>query len=229
MPDFLTSPFENGPIVVPMNIVVRLLTALACGSLVALIYSLSRRRPEKNPSFPTTLIMLSILIAMVTQVIGESVARAFSLAGALAVVRFRTIVRDTQDTAYVIFAVVVGMSIGARNPWVAGIGIGVVALAAFGMRFIRGVTWANVKPEFHVTVRIGLGHDAEKVVGEILNAHLEGRELRSISTARQGISIEYTYLARLRTGGSPAELARILNSTEGVQAVHLGRSEEDEI
>ena len=50
--------------------------------------------------------LLSILIAMVTQVIGDNIARAFSLVGALSIVRFRTVVRDTQDTAYVIFAVV---------------------------------------------------------------------------------------------------------------------------
>ena len=53
---------------------------------------------------------------MVTQVIGDNVARAFSLVGALSIVRFRTVVRDTQDTAYVIFAVAVGMAVGANHP-----------------------------------------------------------------------------------------------------------------
>ena len=78
--------------------------------------------------------LLSILIAMVTQVVGDNVARAFSLVGALSIVRFRTVVRDTQDTAYVIFAVAIGMAIGAHHFWVALAGVGVVALAAFMMR-----------------------------------------------------------------------------------------------
>ena len=60
--------------------------------------------------------LLSILIAMVTQVIGDNVARAFSLVGALSIVRFRTVVRDTVDTAFVIFAVAVGMAVGAGHP-----------------------------------------------------------------------------------------------------------------
>src|SRR6185369_5103087 len=85
-------------------------------------------------SFPTTLVLLCTLIAMVTQVIGESVARAFSLVGALSIVRFRTVVRDTQDTAYVIFAVAVGMAVGAQAPWVGLIGIVVVGATAFFMR-----------------------------------------------------------------------------------------------
>src|SRR2546430_13730647 len=62
------------------------------------------RRPPRSTLFPYTTLFRS------TQVIGDNVARAFSLVGALSIVRFRTVVRDTQDTAYVIFAVVVGMA-----------------------------------------------------------------------------------------------------------------------
>jgi len=85
---------------------------------------------EIASSFPPTLVLLCVLIAMVTQVVGDNVARAFSLVGALSIVRFRTVVRDTEDTAYVIFAVVVGMAVGAGAPWVAVIGLAVVAVAA---------------------------------------------------------------------------------------------------
>ena len=71
---------------------------------------------------------------MVTQVIGDNVARAFSLVGALSIVRFRTVVRDTQDTAFVIFAVVVGMAVGARDlVWPASASSSIGA-AAFLMR-----------------------------------------------------------------------------------------------
>ena len=71
---------------------------------------------DEAESFTVTLVLLTILIAMVTQVIGDNVARAFSLVGALSIVRFRTVVRDTQDTAYVIFAVAVGMAVGSESP-----------------------------------------------------------------------------------------------------------------
>src|ERR1700758_1530081 len=124
MPKFLTAPFAHGPSVAPLDVLVRLLIALALGGVVSWIYCRTRRDADIAPSFPTTLVLLSVLIAMVTQVIGDNVARAFSLVGALSIVRFRTVVRDTQDTAYVIFAVVVGMAIGAKNPWVAIIGLG---------------------------------------------------------------------------------------------------------
>ena len=68
--------------------------------------------------------LLTILIAMVTMVIGNNMARAFGLVGALSIVRFRTVVEDTRDTAFVIFAVVdrhggrgrVAVLAGARHP-----------------------------------------------------------------------------------------------------------------
>jgi hypothetical protein len=96
-------------------LVTRLLIALALGRIVAAVYRRSRPMGDEAESFVVTLVLLTILIAMVTQVIGDNVARAFSLVGALSIVRFRTVVRDTQDTAYVIFAVAIGMAVGANR------------------------------------------------------------------------------------------------------------------
>src|SRR5881394_4628139 len=134
MPDFLKSAFVSGPSVAPLDVLIRLLAALVLGGLVAWIYRRTRKSTEVAASFPVTLVLLSVLIAMLTQVIGDNVARAFSLVGALSIVRFRTVVRDTQDTAYVIFAVVVGMAVGANNIWVSVIGLVVIGVAAFLLR-----------------------------------------------------------------------------------------------
>src|SRR5881396_3188695 len=222
MPDFLKSPFVDGPGVAPLEVLVRLLIALALGALVAWIYRATRTRAEMSGSFPVTLVLLAILIAMVTQVIGDNIARAFSLVGALSIVRFRTVVRDTQDTAYVIFAVVVGMAVGARDPWVAVIGIAVIAVAAFVMMTRAGMR-SSSQPELLLSLRVGLGHDLDKLLGGTLDVHLQDRELMSIGTARQGVSLEVIYQTRLRPGGSADELVKALNRIEGVQGVQLQR------
>ncbi len=222
MPDFLKSPFVNGPNVAPLDVLIRLLAALVLGGLVAWIYRRTRKSTEVTASFPVTLVLLSVLIAMVTQVIGDNVARAFSLVGALSIVRFRTVVRDTQDTAYVIFAVVVGMAVGANNLWVSLIGIGVVGLAAFVMMTRPGLI-ASSQPAFLLSLRVGLGHDLDKLLGGTLDEHLQERELLSIATARQGVSLDVTYETRLRREGSADELVKALNRLEGVQSVQLQR------
>src|SRR3954468_9915064 len=117
-----------------MLMFVRLVLALVLGVAIAWIYRRARSANGEAESFGVTLVLLTILIAMVTQVIGDNVARAFSLVGALSIVRFRTVVRDTQDTAYVIFAVAVGMAVGAGHPGLAASGLAVIALAAVVMR-----------------------------------------------------------------------------------------------
>src|SRR6476646_5219681 len=115
MRDALTPLFDfDGPAL--LLVAVRLVLAAFLGLAIAAVYRRARPMNEEADSFTVTLVLLTILIAMVTQVIGDNVARAFSLVGALSIVRFRTVVRDTQDTAYVIFAVAIGMAIGANHP-----------------------------------------------------------------------------------------------------------------
>jgi hypothetical protein len=223
MPEFLKSPFATGPNVSPVDVLVRLALSLLFGGAVSWIYCRTRKGEPISPSFPTTLVLLSVLIAMVTQVIGDNVARAFSLVGALSIVRFRTIVRDTQDTAYVIFAVVVGMSVGAKNPWVATIGLGVVGFAATVMMFLRPGHAIEEDPDYVLSLRVGLGQDLNKILNGQCDAHVIDRKLLSMGTGKQGISLTAIYQVRLRPGASADELVRLLNRTEGVQSVQLER------
>src|SRR5262245_34209075 len=95
---------------IPLDVLVaRLLVAFALGCVAAAVHHLASGRPagKSDRQFLATLILLAVLICLVTLVIGNNVARAFSLVGALAIVRFRTVVEDTRDTAFVIYAVVV--------------------------------------------------------------------------------------------------------------------------
>src|SRR5262245_16569403 len=201
-------------------IALRLVAALILGRVVAQVYSWTRLPNERTPSFPPTLVLLSVLIAMVTMVIGDSAARAFSLVGALSIVRFRTVVRDTQDTAFVIFAVVVGMAVGTENWRVALAGIGVVGIAAFWMmpRRLNGSVDAG---QYILRVRLGLGHDVNALVGAVLDAQNIDRRLVSIGTAKQGMALEAAYEIRLRKGASGPELVKALNRVEGIQSVEL--------
>jgi hypothetical protein len=134
------------------------------------------------------------------------------------------VVRDTQDTAFVIFAVVVGMAVGAGQTWVAIIGLVIVSVAAGAMRpRAIGVPVVSPSDTFVLTLRLATGLDLEVVLGGLLDSHLERRQLRSITTARQGIAIDVAYATRLKTTCSPDELVKALNRIEGVQGVTLTR------
>jgi uncharacterized membrane protein YhiD involved in acid resistance len=222
MPDFLNGVIEP-PSIGGVQVLIRLILAMLLGAVVTAVYRLTRAADEAAPSFTMTLVLLSILIAMVTQVIGDNVARAFSLVGALSIVRFRTVVRDTQDTAYVIFAVAVGMAVGAGHPLLAVSGIGVVAAAAFLMR--RGVVALPGRHQTYVLkVKLALGRDANTVLGETFDTYLLARHLISIETTKQGVALELTYQAALRTEDAANELVKALNRLDGVQGISLERT-----
>ncbi len=157
---------------------------------------------------------------MVTLVIGNKVARAFSLVGALAIVRFRTVVEDTRDTAFVIFAVAVGMAVGAGFVAVPLVGIPFVALAAFLFRGGELVPVQNAL-DFLLTVRIGAGHDPEELLREPFAKHLEWARLLATATSRQGVALDLTYSVRLVREGAAVPLTSELNGREGVQSVEL--------
>lgn len=226
LPEFLTSAVTSGAPVDVRQVAVRLVLALVLGAVVALVYRLSRPGDQITHSFSATLVLLTILIGMVTQVIGDSVARAFSLVGALSIVRFRTVVRDTQDTAYVIFAVVVGMAVGASDPSVAIIGIVVVATAALLLRFTAGPLLARMPAR--LDVRVDAGRDPKTLLISVLDQHAPVRRLISIATARQGAAFDVSYRLAALPDETTEALVRGLFAVEGVLSVELVRTDPGE-
>lgn len=198
----------------------RLLAAWLGGAGVAAVYRRTRQKEQLAPSLPVTLVLLAVLIAMVTQVIGDNIARAFSLVGALSIVRFRTVVRDTQDTAYVIFAVAVGMAVGAGYTAVALLGFAVTASAAFSMRRPRASSELSCDLDIRAALAVQPAETFEPVIGQ----HARRHALTAVGTSRQGLSLELSYSLDLLSSRDAERLIRTLNRTEGVQDVRLRRA-----
>jgi MFS family permease len=222
MPEWLRDSLANGDPLPPTPVLVgRLAVALVLGFVVAGVYGawLGRQRDEVR-TLPTTLVLLAVLITLVTMVIGNSVARAFGLVGALSIVRFRTVVEDTRDTAFVIFAVAVGMAVGAGYTALAALGIPVVAAAAAVMARIDRPREIPGRPATLI-IRIGLGYDPDSLLGAVLGKHLDTIRLVAVGTARQGAAVELTYTVRLRGSETAFPLVAELNRVEGVQSVEV--------
>jgi hypothetical protein len=219
MPDFLTKALSEGQSVDPLQILVRLVAALALGWIVAWIYSRTTRGEESATSLPTTLVLLCVMIAMVTQVIGDNVARAFSLVGALSIVRFRTVVRDTRDTAFVIFAVVVGMATGSQHPWVAVLGIVVAGSASFLLAWREEKPAAVAAAGMVLRLRVSLGTELEPLLKDVLAGGTF--RLLSLGTAKQGTSLDAAYEVHLGKDLSPEELVKRLHRMDGIHDVRL--------
>lgn len=193
--------------------------AFVLGCLVAFIYALTMRTGKRSTRpFLATLVLLSVLIALVTLLIGGSIARAFGLVGALSIVRFRTVVQDTRDTAFVIFAVVVGMAAGSGYPAAPLVGMPFVLLATWLFRQRRT---GREPREMSVAVKTSATHPPGEAVQKILDAHSTGHRVTAAGTARGGAALEVTYLVHLRSAEGPLALVAELCRVEGVQSVEL--------
>lgn len=229
MPDWLKDVMTDPP--TPAGtMAVRLVLAAVFGAAVALVYRMSHGGKSRDAwTLTVTLVLLCILLAMVSMVIGESIARAFGLVGALSIVRFRTVVEDTRDTAFVIFAVIVGMAVGTGLVLVPLIGIPVVAAAALALhRSAPETAAAKAGPSLLLTVRLGLGRNPDEVVGGVLVTSTISRRLVGIATARQGSALDITYAVELGAGVNPATVVHELNGLDGVQSVELREADLDD-
>ncbi len=201
----------------PLQMALRLGTAFACGFTIATVYRLVRNKSQPPGSFPATLVLLCILCAMLPLVIGQNVAWAFGLVGALSIVRFRTVVEDTHDITFVIFAVLVGMAVGADRLVVAMVGILVTSIAAAIVR-PRDTSRSSSKGA-RLEVRIGIGNDPAVLLHPILSNFSTRFELMEGSTSKQGVSLDLVY--RLVLNGGETDLLNQLNLVDGVQSVKL--------
>lgn len=221
MDEWLRDAFAAGDGVAATTIASRGVLALLLGFAVAGLYRVVTPRRENVDALPlaTTLVLLATLIALMTLAIGNSVARAFGVVGALSIVRFRTVVEDTRDTAFVILAVVVGMASGAGY-WL--LALAALPLAAAGALAMRA--WSTPVSggcPATLTVRLGLGLDPATCVEPTLREHASGARLTSVASARQGAAFDFVYAFDVPAPDSLRSLAERLNRIEGVQSVEL--------
>lgn len=96
------------------------------GFLIFISYMISHRGTIYSKKFNVSLVVLTVLTSMVMTVIGNNVALSLGMVGALSIVRFRTAIKDSRDTVYIFWTIIVGICCGVGDFIVAGIGSTVV-------------------------------------------------------------------------------------------------------
>lgn len=119
---------------VAITTVLILLGALALMLPVTWVYMSARPIPGHNQTVVQTLIILPLVVAGIVYIVQNSLALAFSLAGVVGAVRFRTTLRDTRDLVYIFLAIVVGFAAGVQS-------LAVGALISIVFNFVLLFTW----------------------------------------------------------------------------------------
>lgn len=225
MPDVLSGLLEPGDSesLTLLQVLVRMAEAGLLGSVVAWLYHFSLRGRAGAHGLTGTLLLVSMLITMVSIAIDGNVATAFTLVGTLAIVRFRTPVREVRDTAFVIFAVVVGLSVGGMNRPVSYGGTAAVGIAIIAMTFLmpnRKID-RDADDVCRVSVRFhGLQAD-RKAVTKILKGYARDFTFVSARTNRAGDALHLNYDVHLKNADQSADLVTALRSIEQVNKTYI--------
>ena len=206
--DFITLP----PFVTLGADALRLLLAFALGVFIVNIYLWTHAKvPQK--SFTDTLIILCMLISVVMVIIGDSIARAFSLVGALSIIRFRTAIQDPRDIGFVFYALAAGMAVGAGNPSVA-----ILATFLIGIIILCMYHWhqrLDNDNEFSLEFCLPPHQNFETVYRPIFDKHLTYERLLE-QRIKKSQQIELTFRIRL---ANPKEWLAFFNELSGIESV----------
>lgn len=104
------------------QIAANILVSGILGFLIFISYMISHRGTIYSKKFNVSLVVLTVLTSMVMTVIGNNVALSLGMVGALSIVRFRTAIKDSRDTVYIFWTIIVGICCGVGDFIVASIG-----------------------------------------------------------------------------------------------------------
>jgi uncharacterized membrane protein YhiD involved in acid resistance len=187
------------------------------GLFIAWTYRSTHRQLTASFSFVNTLIMLSMIMTLVMMVIGNNIARAFGLAGAMSIIRFRTVVKDTRDTAFVFFAIASGMGSGTGNLRLSILGTLLVGFFIFVLHWTRH--GAISRNEFLLTLRMlpPESEEERKIYLPLFERFLSTHRLVSVKSTKMGDSLKLTFHVVMR---DPKQTEVFISELSGLEGLH---------
>ncbi|MFQ5638144.1 MAG: DUF4956 domain-containing protein [bacterium] len=204
-----------------------LFIALFCGMLISVIYRLSYRGPGYSVAFINSLVVLSMITAIVIMVIGNNLARAFGLVGAMSIIRFRTALKDTQDIIFVFFALAIGMASGVGFHSMAIIGSLFVGATLFILGKVNKVSTQkqDFLLQFTYETNNNNHHDAE--YSPLLEKYCRRNKIINAKTVGNDGELELSFYVDLKDRKRNTEFIRELKKIGGVRHVNLFFDEEE--
>lgn len=207
------------------TIVFNLIISLILVLIISWVYRKTHQGLSYSQSFNFTLIILGLLITVVMMVIGSNLAVAFGALGAFSLIRFRTAVKDTKDTAFVFFSVSTGMAIGTGNYMIAVLSVILISIMIMAL---AKVNFGSVKRFNYV---LTLSSESNRVnndrVKEVFKKYLKTDSLLNANAREQGKILDLTFNINLIKESEINDFIRDLNGIEGITNVNLISSKSD--
>ena len=207
-----------------LEMLINALLATAIGFWLAFVYRQNHKGLSYSQSFTQTIIFITLIVAIVIMVIGGNLARAFALVGAMSIIRFRTVLKDTKDLSYVFGALALGMAAGTSNYVLAGIGTGLITVLSF---VLNATNFGSVyKSEFILRFRFKQDGDSKNYL-KAMNKACRRSNLLHVEPSGDGKSLMQTFDIALREEIDHNVLVQSMSALPDVSEVVLIASKND--
>ena len=180
------------------NTLIILVVSIILGLIISISYMKTSKEEVVTSGFAITLIMLPAIISIIILLVGNNVARAFSLAGAFSIIRFRSEPKDPKDISYIFFTLAVGLSAGMGYILYAILFTIILCLIMFVLKFINYAESDKSCLELRITIPENLNY--ENVFDDILKKYTSSWKFKKIKTKEFGSLFEITYSVVMNTG-----------------------------
>lgn len=221
MDGLLTSLFTTlpGDTVSTPDLMLRLLVAFLAATAVGWFYSWSHGSLSYSQNFVQSLVLLAMVVCMVLTIVGDSLARAFGLGAALAIVRFRTPIKDSKDAVFLFLAVAVGMAAGTG---MLGVALGSAAVIGITSMYLSWSAYGTRSLEEGVLRLHFQGDDAGRErITKAIRKHCSTFHLSAARQSKVGGPEEFVFDVNLKNPDVGDALVRELVGTDGVSGVSL--------
>lgn len=207
----------------PMDILINLSLAFIYGMVVAFVYNRTHKGLSYSQSFMLTVVFVSVIVAMVMMVIGNNLSRAFALVGALSIIRFRTVLKDTKDMTYIFLSLAAGMAAGTSSYFLGFAGVMFFAIVAF---VLHATDYGSLfKSEFILRFRVPSGDKAAH--SAVINEFAKTANMLHVEPSGDGETSKITFDILMRKDMDPKDLTSQLAKVEGISEVVLVASKND--
>lgn len=205
------------------SVLLSLVLAFVLGQVIAWVYYMTHSGLSYSRSYVQSLILITVVISMVMTVIGNNIITAVGLMGALAIVRFRNIIKDTRDIAFIFCSLVVGMAVGSHRYATAIMGTVVLCLIILYLYFSDFGAHEPHNGFLRFSLRGAIGPDHP--VAGVLRRFCGNFTLISMQDTGFGGPAEYAYQLRIRNIARNEELISELEKIEGMENINLTMQE----
>ncbi len=191
MPDIISNFTELMGTISLIEVIITIFLSIALGAMIGYTYKITTDLVDYSRNFFLTLILIPAVIAVIILLIGSNVARAFSLAGAFSIIRFRSAPGNPKDITYVLFSMAAGLACGVGS-YIYSL-IFTIILCAF-MIILCKIKLGEVKNhEYILKIIIPENLNFKGVFDDILKKYSNSFKLTKIKTADMGSVFELCY------------------------------------